>query len=74
MSKGHQAHRRRSYGRRQHELHERRVRQEVWDGWQIGVEDVDDPDVLELFDAFRPRRASVAEVLAPRPRWLAEAS
>jgi hypothetical protein len=74
MSKGHQAHRRRSYGRRQHELHERRVRQEVWDGWQIGVEDVDDPDVLDLFDALRPRRASVAEVLATRPRWLAEAS
>ena len=73
MSKGHQASRRRHYGRRQHELHERRLRHEVWDGWQIAVEDVDDPEVLDLFDAMRPRRTSVIDVLAPR-RWLAEAS
>ena len=74
MSRGHQAHRRRSYGRRQHELHERRVRREVWDGVQIDVEDVDDPEVLDIFDAIRPGRSSVFDALAARPRWLAEAS
>jgi hypothetical protein len=74
MSKGHQAQRRRSYGRRQHEMHERRVRREVWDGWQIEVEDVNDPEVLDVFEALRPARPNVFDVLAARPRWLAEAS
>jgi len=74
MSKRHQASRRRSYGRRQHELHERRLRRETWDGWNVAVEDVDDPDVLDIFDAMRPRPSSVFDVLAPTSRWLAEAS
>jgi hypothetical protein len=74
MSKGHHAQRRRSYGRRQHELHERRVRHEVWDGWQVAVEDVDDAEVLDIFDAMRPGRSNVLDVIAARPRWLAEAS
>ena len=74
MSKGHHAQRRRSYGRRQHELRERRVRNEVWEGWQIAVDDVDDPEILDLFEAMRPERRSVLDLMAPRSRWLAEAS
>ena len=73
MSRGHHAQRRRSYGRRQHEIHERRLRHEIWDGVRIGVEDVDDPEVLELFDAMRPSGRGVLDVLAPRRGWLAEA-
>jgi hypothetical protein len=44
MSKRHQASRRRSYGRRQHEVHEREVRRpemsvEMPDGWSASSED-----------------------------------
>jgi len=73
MSRGHHVHRRRSYGRRQHELHERRLRRETWDGFEVAVEDVEDPVALELFDALRPRGARVFDLLTPRSRWLAEA-
>jgi hypothetical protein len=74
MSKGHHAQRRRSYGRRQHEIHERRLRREIWEGLPIAVEDIDDPEVLDLFDAMRPSGRGVFDVLAPRRDWLAEAS
>jgi len=73
MSRGHHVHRRRSYGRRQHEVRERRLRRETWDGFEVAVEDVDDPLALELFDALRPRGARVFDLLTPRSRWLAEA-
>jgi hypothetical protein len=41
MSQRHQSRRRRSYGRRQHELHERRDRQA---GWQLELEPLLAPD------------------------------
>jgi len=73
MSKGHQAHRRRSYGRRQHELHERRLRRETWDGFEAAVGDVDDGEVLDTFEAFAPAGQRMFGLLASRSRWLAEA-
>jgi hypothetical protein len=41
MSKQHQASRRHTYGRRQHELHERTVRPAGFLGWLEGRESVD---------------------------------
>jgi len=76
MSRGHQAHRRRSYGRRQHELHERRLRRATWDGFEVAVVDVDDVDDAEAlvpFEALRPAGQRMFELLAPRSRWVAEA-
>jgi hypothetical protein len=73
MSKGHHVNRRRNYGRRQHELHERRLRRETWDGFEVATTDVDDRLALELFDAMRPRGSRVFDLLTPRSRWLAEA-
>ena len=58
MSKRHQASRRRSYGRRQHELHERqerrldRVRLEL--DWDEGI-DAPSADPLAFFDPRAPR-------------------
>jgi hypothetical protein len=74
MSRGHQARRRRNYGRRQHELHERRLRRETWEGIEFGVEDVDDDDVIALFDTFREPVRRPSRILAPLTPWLAEAS
>lgn len=51
MSKRHQASRRRTYGRRQHELHERRER--------TGHASQDDRDVAE--DGFAPAEGSALE-------------
>ena len=76
MSKGHQAHRRRSYGRRQHELHERRLRREAWDGFEVAIVDVDgadDPEALAPFEALRPAGQRMFGFLEPRSRWVAEA-
>jgi len=73
MSRGHQAHRRRSYGRRQHELHERRLRRETWDGFEVAIDEVDDPDVLNAFEALRPAGQRMFDLLAPRSRWVTEA-
>jgi hypothetical protein len=74
MSSGHQARRRKTYGRRQHEMHERRLRRETWDGLEIAVTDVDDPDLLDTFESLRPSGQRVFDLLSPRSRWLAEAS
>jgi len=73
MSRGHQAHRRRSYGRRQHELHERRLRRETWDGFEVAIDEVDDAEVLDAFEALRPTGQRMFDLLAPRSRWVAEA-
>ena len=64
MSRGHQQNRRRSYGRRQHELHERRDRHDV-----VLVEDGDLRPVVDLDSAverlgrlaFAPRAVTWAE-------------
>jgi hypothetical protein len=74
MSSGHQARRRKTYGRRQHELHERHVRHETWDGREIAVADIDDPELLDAFESLRPAGQRVFDLLSPRSRWLAEAS
>ncbi len=74
MSRGHQAHRRRTYARRQHELHERRLHRDTWDGLEVAFEDVEDRDLLDTFDAMRPSGQRVFDLLSPRSRWLAEAS
>lgn len=73
MSKGHQAHRRRTYGRRQHELHERRMRHETWHGLDITVADIDDAARLDAFDLLRPSGPRAFDVLGSRSRWVAEA-
>ena len=74
MSSRHQARRRKTDGRRQHELHERRLRRETWDGLEIAVADIDDPDLLDAFESLRPAGQRVFDLLSPRSRWLAEAS
>lgn len=72
MSSRHQAQRRRAYGRRQHELNERRLRREIWDGFEIGVVDIDDGELLETFEALRPSGPRVFDMLVPRSRWVSE--
>ena len=57
MSQRHQSRRRRSYGRRQHELHERRDRRTAW---QLDLEpladEVDEPATSStLLDVFGAR-------------------
>jgi len=77
MSKRHQSHRRRAYGRRQHELHERYVRGRAWDELDIRVEDVRDPDILTAFESVvrsDGSRAPFFDLLAPRSRWAPEAT
>ena len=73
MSKGHQANRRRAYGRRQHELHERRLRRETWDGFETATVDIDDAELLDTFDALRPAGRRVFGLLVSRSPWAAEA-
>jgi hypothetical protein len=74
MRSGHQARRRKTYGRRQHEVHERQLRHETWDGFDVAVADIDDPDLLDSFESLRPAGQRVFDLLSPRSRWLAEAS
>ena len=74
MSSVHQARRRKTYGRRQHEVHERQLRHETWDGFEVAVADIDDPDLLDSFESLRPAEQRVFDLLSPRSRWLAEAS
>ncbi|HLX35993.1 MAG TPA: hypothetical protein VKR30_12220 [Candidatus Limnocylindrales bacterium] len=58
MSKRHQSSRRRSYGRRQHEVHERHDRRAERDGleldWRAGYDDVQ-LDPLAFMDPRGPR-------------------
>lgn len=75
MSKRHQAQRRRAYGRRQHELHERYVRGRRLADLEISVADVSDTEALAAFEAFVPAdgaRSPFFDLLAPRSRRWAE--
>ena len=58
MSKRHQSSRRKSYGRRQHELHERRERQHHIDLHDVDADDLGPlgmPDRLGFLDPRTPR-------------------
>jgi hypothetical protein len=63
MSKHHQASRRRTYGRRQHEIHERAERSVGPLGW---IEESDMPEVGEGWIARPQRRTAAAAWLSPR--------
>ncbi len=63
MSKHHQASRRRTYGRRQHELHERTERPVGLLGWLEGREIVETGD---LFGSDRLGRADAGNCLVAR--------
>ena len=58
MSKRHQSNRRKAYGRRQHELHERRQRDHVASGYDLELDDLGPAgiaDRLALIDPRTPR-------------------
>ena len=61
MSKRHQASRRRSYGRRQHELHEREVRRHFPEPPELSVDDAGPTASSDPFAFMDPR--------APRLRY-----
>lgn len=62
MSKRHQSSRRRSYGRRQHELHERELRRHTPEVADLGSEDVGVTSSADPFAFMDPR--------APRLRFV----
>ena len=49
MSKRHQNNRRKSYGRRQHELHERRQRDPQPDSMEMGMGELDSGSIAERY-------------------------
>ena len=55
MSKRHQSNRRKSYGRRQHELHERQQRDHHADDFDAGLDDVGAPAIVDRFSFLDPR-------------------
>lgn len=55
MSKRHQSNRRKNYGRRQHELHERRQRDHVPAEDGFGFEDLDPTGIADRFAFLDPR-------------------
>jgi hypothetical protein len=55
VSKRHQSNRRKSYGRRQHELYERRQRDPQPDGLELGLDDLASPGVADRFSFLDPR-------------------
>ena len=55
MSKRHQASRRRAYGRRQHEVHEREARRHFPEPPQIGPEDLGPASSSDPFAFMDPR-------------------
>ena len=61
MSKRHQANRRRSYGRRQHELHEREVRRHFPEPAELATDDAGATSSSDPFAFMDPR--------APRLRY-----
>jgi hypothetical protein len=69
MAKGHHAHRRRAYGRRQHELRERRSRQRAWEDLPLVTRALDE-DHLEALEASAPRFPRTA--ISFGTRWAAE--
>lgn len=70
MSKGHNAHRRRAYGRRQHELRERRTPRQTWGEPRAATGTADGSDVLGSFDELRSSPARFAVPFGAR--WLPE--
>jgi len=63
MSKRHQASRRRTYGRRQHEIHERTERSVGLLGW---IDESDTPEPADGWIAAPQRRVVSADWLTPR--------
>ena len=55
MSKRHQSNRRKAYGRRQHELHERHQRDHHVDDLEAGLDDVGGPAIADRFAFLDPR-------------------
>ena len=63
MSKRHQASRRRTYGRRQHEIHERTERYAGLLGW---IDELEIPGLGDRWDAELPGRAAPGQWLQLR--------
>jgi hypothetical protein len=55
VSKRHQSNRRKTYGRRQHELHERRQRDHQPDTIDLGLDDVGPSAMADRFAFLDPR-------------------
>lgn len=55
MSKRHQSNRRKSYGRRQHEVSERRQRDLAPEGFEAGFDELGPTDLADLLDPRTPR-------------------
>jgi hypothetical protein len=55
VSKRHQSNRRKTYGRRQHELHERRQRDHQPDPMELGLDDVAPGSMADRFAFLDPR-------------------
>ncbi len=55
MSKRHQSNRRKSYGRRQHELHERRQRDHVPSELDLELDDMAPASIADRFGFMDPR-------------------
>ena len=55
MSKRHQSNRRRTYGRRQHELHEREVRRHLPEPAELATDDVGVASATDPFAFMDPR-------------------
>ena len=63
MSKRHQASRRRTYGRRQHEIHERTERSVGLLGW---IDQSETPGSADTWIAAPQHRGAAADWLSPR--------
>ena len=63
MSKRHQASRRRTYGRRQHEINERIERSVGVLGW---IDESESPEPVDGWVAVPQRRVATADWLSPR--------
>jgi hypothetical protein len=55
VSKRHQSNRRKTYGRRQHELHERRQRDAMPESLDPGMDDVAGDGIADRFSFLDPR-------------------
>ncbi|MFL5713353.1 MAG: hypothetical protein ACJ769_01700 [Chloroflexota bacterium] len=55
MSKRHQSNRRKTYGRRQHELHERRQRDHVPSVDEAGFDELEPTGIADRFSFIDPR-------------------
>ena len=54
MSKRHQSNRRKSYGRRQHEVHERRQRDPLPDSVELGIDDIAPGSLADRYSYLDP--------------------